>query len=442
MKLDFSAYREALRRSDPVKSIGEVQKVIGLVIEASGPTVSLGELAQVRMSSNGRNLVAEAVGFRDDKVLFMPLGMADGIKMGDRIEALRTRPEVGVGREMLGRVVDALGRPIDGRGHFRCEAMYPIHRDASNPMQRRTISEPLATGVRTIDALLTCGKGQRIGIFSGSGVGKSTMLGMIARNTSAEVNVLALVGERGREVKEFIENDLGEEGLAHSVVVVSTSDMPPLLRIKAAFTANAVAEFFADQGKDVLLMMDSVTRFAMAQREVGLSVGEPPSSKGYTPSVFTLMPQLYERAGAFSGKGTITGFYTVLVEGDDLADPIADHSRAILDGHIILSRELATRNHYPAIDVLQSISRLMKVVATGDHNVAAGNFRDLLATFVRAEDMINIGAYKRGANPKIDAAIDKIDSFNTFMRQEVEDRCGLEEAVARLIKIAGASAVK
>jgi flagellum-specific ATP synthase len=317
--------------------------------------------------------------------------------------------------------------------------MYPIHRDASNPMQREAIHEPIATGIRTIDALLTCGKGQRIGIFSGSGVGKSTILGMIARNTSADVNVLALVGERGREVKEFIENDLGEEGLARSVVVVSTSDMPPLLRIKAAFTANAIAEFFADQGKDVMLMMDSVTRFAMAQREVGLSVGEPPSSKGYTPSVFTLMPQLYERAGSFAGRGTITGFYTVLVEGDDLADPIADHSRATLDGHIILSREMASRNHFPAIDVLQSISRLMKSVATREHALAAGRFRDLMATYARAEDMINIGAYKRGANPKIDAAIDSIDDFNAFMCQEVDDRCGFDDAVAWLVRIAGES---
>ncbi len=437
MKLDFTGYHDALRQSDPLKSIGEVKKVIGLVIEASGPKVSLGELAKVRMSATGGSLVTEAVGFRDNNVLFMPLGMADGIKMGDRIEALRSRPEVGVGREMLGRVVDALGRPIDGRGHFHSEAMYPIHRDASNPMQRRTISEPITTGVRTIDALLTCGKGQRIGIFSGSGVGKSTMLGMIARNTSADINVLALVGERGREVKEFIENDLGEEGLARSVVVVSTSDMPPLLRIKAAFTANAVAEFFADQGLDVLLMMDSVTRFAMAQREVGLSIGEPPSSKGYTPSVFTLMPQLYERAGAFTGRGTITGFYTVLVEGDDLTDPVADHSRAILDGHIILSRELAARNHYPAIDVLQSISRLMKTVSSKEHSFAAGRFRDLLAAYVRAEDMINIGAYKQGANPKIDEAIDKIESFNSFMRQEVDDPYSLEESVKRLTSIAG-----
>jgi len=437
MKIDLSGYRHALSKTDPVKSIGVVQKVIGLVIEASGPTVALGEVAVVRLSSGDRSLEAEAVGFRDDRVLFMPLGMADGIKMGDRIEALRTRPEVGVGEEMLGRVVDALGRPIDGRGSFRCEAHYPIHRDARNPMKRCRISEPLATGVRTIDALLTCGKGQRIGIFSGSGVGKSTMLGMIARNTSADVNVLALVGERGREVKEFIENDLGEEGLERSVVVVSTSDMPPLLRIKAAFTANAIAEFFADKGKDVLLMMDSVTRFAMAQREVGLSVGEPPSSKGYTPSVFTLMPQLYERAGAFAGKGTITGFYTVLVEGDDLTDPIADHSRAILDGHIILSRELASRNHYPAIDVLQSISRLMQGISSPEHASAAGRFRDLLTTYFRAEDMVNIGAYKKGANPKIDAALEKIDDFTDFMRQGVDERCSLEDSVARLIKITG-----
>jgi flagellum-specific ATP synthase len=436
MKIDLSTYRRNVKNVDSIKPIGVIQKVIGLVIEAAGPTVSLGELARIHLSSSGKSLAAEAVGFRDNKVLFMPLGVADGIKMGDRIEALRTRPEVGVGPEMLGRVVDALGKPIDGKGPIRCEAFYPIHRDASNPMHRVTIHEPLATGVRSIDALLTCGKGQRIGIFSGSGIGKSTLLGMVARYTSADVNVLSLVGERGREVKEFIERDLGEEGLKRSVVVVSTSDMPPLLRIKAAFTANAVAEFFSDRGKDVLLMMDSVTRFAMAQREVGLSIGEPPSSKGYTPSVFTLMPQLYERAGCFQGKGTITGFYTILVEGDDLSDPIADHSRATLDGHIVLSRELAARNHYPAIDILQSISRLMKDVSNKEHIKASTFFRELLSTYVKAEDMVNIGAYKRGANPKIDAALDKIDSFYEFLRQGIEERCGYQDALNWLQRIA------
>ena len=435
MKIDLSSYRRSVRETDPVKSIGFVQKVIGLVIEATGPSVSMGELARVNLATSERALLAEAVGFRDSKVLFMPLGMNDGIKIGDRIEALRIRPEVGVGSEMLGRVLDALGKPIDGNGSFCCEARYPIHRDASNPMERVSISEPVATGVRTVDALLTCGKGQRIGIFSGSGVGKSTLLGMIARYTSADVNVVALVGERGREVREFIEKDLGEEGLKRSVVIVSTSDMPPLLRIKAAFTANAIAEFFADQGKDVLLMMDSVTRFAMAQREVGLSIGEPPSSKGYTPSVFTLLPQLFERAGCFRNKGTITGFYTVLVEGDDLADPIADHSRATLDGHIVLSRDLASRNQYPAIDVLQSVSRLMKDVSSEEHITAATRFRDLLATYRRAEDMVNIGAYKQGANPKIDAALDKIDDFTKFMIQDIGEQSSLDNSLANLVQI-------
>jgi len=436
MRIDLSAYRRSVSRSDPVKSIGVVQKVIGLVIEADGPSVSLGELARIRMSTNRKSLMAEAVGFRDNSVLFMPLGLADGLRLGDRIEALRTRPEIGVGPEMLGRVVDALGRPIDGKGPFRVEAKYPVHRDARNPLQRVTINEPIATGVRSIDALLTCGKGQRIGIFSGSGVGKSTLLGMIARYTSADVNVLALVGERGREVREFVEKDLGKEGLARSVVVVSTSDMPPLLRIKAPFAANAVAEYFADAGKDVLLMMDSVTRFAMAQREVGLSIGEPPSSKGYTPSVFTLLPHLFERAGSFRGKGTITGFYTVLVEGDDMADPISDHCRATLDGHVILSRELASRNAYPAIDILISISRLMKDIADSGHVAAAARFRDLLATYYKAEDMVNIGAYKSGANPKIDAALEHIESFNEFMRQGVGERSTLEESVDWLRRIA------
>lgn len=436
MKIDLSRYRKNVQKADSIRPIGNVQKVIGLLIEALGPTVSLGELVSISVGATGKKLIAEAVGFRDNKVLFMPLGMADGIKMGDRIEALGTHPEVGVGMELLGRVVDALGRPIDGNGPFHYETRYPIHRDASNPMQRVTIQEPIATGVRSVDALLTCGKGQRIGIFSGSGVGKSTLLGMIARYTSADVNVVALVGERGREVREFIERDLGEEGLKRSVVIVSTSDMPPLLRIKAAFTANAVAEYFSDRGKDVLLMMDSVTRFAMAQREVGLSIGEPPSSKGYTPSVFTLLPQLYERAGSFQGKGTITGFYTILVEGDDLADPISDHSRATLDGHIVLSREMASRNHYPAIDVLQSISRLMKDISRREHITAAGYFRDLLATYFRAEDMVNIGAYKSGANPKIDAALAKIDDFNKFLRQTVEERSTYQEAIEWLLRIA------
>lgn len=436
MKLDFSAVRRNLEEADSLKVYGVVQKVIGLVIESAGPAVSLGELGRIHLSKTGKSILAEAVGFRDGKVLFMPLGMAEGIRMGDRIDALKSRAEVSVGKEMLGRVVDPLGFPLDDKGPFRAEAHYPIHRDSTNPMLRKGLRDVLGTGVRAIDSLLTCAKGQRIGIFSGSGVGKSTLLGMIARYTSADINVLALIGERGREVREFIERDLGPEGMARSVIVASTSDMSPLLRIKVAFTASAIAEYFADQGMDVLLMMDSVTRFAMAQREVGLSIGEPPSSKGYTPSVFSMMPQIYERAGNFEGKGSITGFYTVLVEGDDMSDPIADHSRAILDGHVILSRDLAGRNFYPAIDVLNSISRLMKDICVKDHTEAAGRFRDLLSTYFKAEDMVNIGAYKHGANPKIDQALAKIDDFTAFLRQSVDEPCSFEDAVTRLKRIA------
>jgi flagellum-specific ATP synthase len=437
MKIDLlAAARKNLAKTDSVRAYGTVQKVIGLVIESAGPQVSLGEMAKIHLSKGGRTIFAEAVGFRDNRVLFMPLGVADGIALGDRIEALKTRAEVPVSGEILGRVVNPLGIPMDDKGSFRAEERYPIHRDASNPMHRRNLREALSTGVRTIDALLTCAKGQRVGIFSGSGIGKSTLLGMIARYTSADVNVLGLIGERGREVREFIEKDLGPEGMARSVVVASTSDMPPLQRIKVAFTASAIAEYFADQGHDVLLLMDSVTRFAMAQREVGLSIGEPPSSKGYTPSVFSQLPHIYERAGSFENKGSITGFYTILVEGDDMADPIADHSRAILDGHIILSRDLASRNFYPAIDVLNSISRLMNDIGTKEHIEAAGKFRDLLSTYFKAEDMVNIGAYKQGANPKIDLALAKIDDFTAFLRQPVEEPSTMEEAISRLQRIA------
>lgn len=434
MKLDLSALKRSLDSTDSLKSYGTVKKVIGLVIESNGPQISLGELARIYLK-DGRTILAESVGFRDNRVLFMPLGMPEGISMGDKIEALKTSAEVGVGEELLGRVVDPMGRPLDGKGDFKAAAYYPIHRDASNPMHRENIREPLSTGIRTIDSLLTCAKGQRVGVFAGSGVGKSTLLGMIARYTSADVNVLALIGERGREVREFIEKDLGPEGMARSVIVASTSDMPPLLRIKVAFTANAIAEYFSDQGHDVLLMMDSVTRFAMAQREVGLSIGEPPSSKGYTPSVFSQMPKIYERAGNFRGKGSITGFYTILVEGDDMSDPIADHSRAILDGHIVLSRDLASRNFYPAIDVLNSVSRLMNDIVDKEHNLAAGEFRDLLSTYFKAEDMINIGAYKPGANPKIDRALAKFDEFTAFMRQSVDEPDDYDNAIDRLKRL-------
>lgn len=435
MKINLSGFRKSLEETDTFRSYGIVQKVIGLIIESNGPASSLGDLAKIHLSKTGKSVYAEVVGFRDNKVLFMPYTLPEGISMGDRIENLQHRAGIDVSKDLLGRVVDPLGIPLDDEGDYKGEAFYPIHRDAYNPLKRENIREPLATGVRTIDSLLTCAKGQRIGIFAGSGVGKSTLLGMIARYTSADVNVLALIGERGREVREFIERDLGPEGMNKSVIVASTSDMSPLMRVKVAFTANAIAEYFSDQGLDVLLMMDSVTRFAMAQREVGLSVGEPPSSKGYTPSVFSMMPQIYERAGNFMGRGSITGFYTILVEGDDLTDPIADHSRAILDGHVVLSRELAARNNYPAIDVLNSVSRLMNDVADNSHKAAAAVFRDLLSTYYKAEDMVNIGAYKSGANPKIDQALSKIDDFIDFLRQAVDEPSEIENSIERLKSI-------
>jgi len=432
MKIDLSSFRRSLDDTNSYRGYGLVQKVIGLIIESNGPVCSLGDMAKIHLQKTGKSIYAEVVGFRANKVLFMPYSMPEGISMGDRIENLDHRAEVKVGKNILGRVIDPLGNPMDDLGDFEEEARYPIHREAYNPLKRENIREPLSTGVKAIDSLITCAKGQRVGIFAGSGVGKSTLLGMIARYTNADVNVLALIGERGREVREFIEKDLGPEGMANTVIVASTSDMSPLMRIKVAFTANAVAEYFSDQGLDVLLMMDSVTRFAMAQREVGLSVGEPPSSKGYTPSVFSMMPQIYERAGNFANRGSITGFYTILVEGDDLSDPIADHSRAILDGHIVLSRDLASRNFYPAIDILESVSRLMNDVVDNEHKAAAGVFRDLLNTYYKAEDMVNIGAYKQGANPKIDLALAKIEEFNNFLKQQVDDPSELDDAINKL----------
>jgi flagellum-specific ATP synthase len=435
MKIDFSSARKNVKEAETFKTYGSVTKVVGMIIESNGPSMSLGELAHIHLSKDASTIVAEAVGFRENRVLLMPLEGAEGLRQGDKVEALQSRAEVKVGDELIGRVVDPLGNPLDDKGPIISEISYPLNKAATNPMKRAHLDQALPTGVRAIDSLLTCAKGQRIGIFSGSGVGKSTLLGMIARNTAADINVLALIGERGREVREFIERDLGPEGMAKSVIVASTSDTSPLMRIKVAFTASAIAEYFSDQGKDVLLMMDSITRLAMAQREVGLSVGEPPSSKGYTPSVFSMMPKVYERAGNFTGKGSITGFYTVLVEGDDLSDPIADHSRAILDGHIVLSRDLASRNFYPAIDILQSISRLMNELIDAEHFEASGTFRDLLSTYFKAEDMVNIGAYKSGANPKIDMALEKFDSFTEFLKQRTNEATTMKQSIARLKQI-------
>ncbi len=430
--IDLSRYFTRLDRLEPIKMVGTINKAVGLVIESQGPPVRVGDLCDVPDETSSEPTTVEVIGFKEKTVLSMPLGRLQGVKLGNKIVARNKPALVKVGPKLLGRVLDGLGEPIDDLGPLDFIDEYPLHREPENPLMRENIEEPLGTGVRAVDGILTCGKGQRIGIFGGSGVGKSTLLGMMAKFTSADVNVISLVGERGRELRSFIEKDLGEEGLKRSVIVVSTSDNPPLVRIRAALTATAIAEYFKDQRKDVLLVMDSVTRFAMAQREVGLAAGEPPASKGYTPSVFALLPKLLERAGNFRDKGSITGFYTVLVEADDMNDPIADAVRAILDGHIILSRELASRNHYPCIDILNSTSRLFSELAEAKHKDSAGRLRELLATYRKAEDLINIGAYVKGSNPHIDKAIEKIDAINGFLRQNSQERVGYHASVGAL----------
>ncbi|MDI6870349.1 MAG: flagellar protein export ATPase FliI [Bacillota bacterium] len=426
---------EALDDFEPVRLLGKVSQVIGLTVESVGPAVHLGELCYLH-PREGPPIRAEVVGFRDSRVLLMPLGEMDGLGPGAEVRTSSAVLQVEVGDGLCGRVLDGLGRPIDGRGPVATGRYYPVHAQPPNPLQRQRISRPLEVGVKAIDALLTCGRGQRVGIFSGSGVGKSTLLGMIARNTAADVNVIALIGERGREVRDFLEKDLGPEGLARSVVVVATSDQPALVRVKGALVATAVAEYFRDQGLDVLLMMDSVTRFALAQREIGLAIGEPPTTRGYTPSVFALLPKLLERAGT-AGNGSITGLYTVLVEGDDMNEPIADACRAILDGHVVLSRELAAENQYPAIDVLSSVSRVMGDVVEPEHRAAAAWLREIVATYRRARDLINIGAYVAGSNPKIDEAIARIEEITAFLRQDVDFHQPYEATVAQLLAMAG-----
>jgi flagellum-specific ATP synthase len=427
--LNLASYFHKIRELDPVKTIGTVKRAVGLVVESLGPPVSIGELCEIVGTDRKEGSIpAEVVGFRDNYVISMPLYKVHGVKLGDKVICRKKKASIPVGPALLGRVVNAMGEPIDDHGPIEASEEYPIHASETNPLDRKNIEETLGTGVRTIDGLLTCGKGQRVGIFGGSGVGKSTLLGMMARYTSADVNVISLIGERGREVRGFIEKDLGEEGLKRSVVVVSTSDQPPLLRIRAALVATTIAEYFRNMGKDVLLVMDSVTRFAMAQREVGLAAGEPPSSKGYTPSVFALLPRLFERAGNFMSGGSITGFYTVLVEGDDMTEPIADSVRSLLDGHVVLSRELAWRNHYPCIDVLSSVSRLMPDLVQQSHLQKVGKIREWLSTYRKAEDMLNIGAYVKGSNPKIDQALKKIDAVNSLLIQRSDERVGLQSA--------------
>jgi flagellum-specific ATP synthase len=433
-KPELSRYREAVRRVDCVKYNGVVEKVIGLVIESQGPAVEVGEVCHIRYRRNAPPITAEVVGFRDRRVLLMPIGPMVGIRPGSEVIATGRRLSVPVGPKLLGRVVNGLGEPIDGKGPLNAEEHYPVRRSPPEPMSRARIARPLQLGIRSIDALLTCGYGQRMGIFSGSGVGKSTLMGMIARNTSADVNVVALTGERGREVRDFIENDLGPDGLARSVVVVSTSDQPALLRLLAAEAATAIAEYFRDEGKHVILMMDSVTRVATAQREIGLAIGEPPATRGYTPSVFALLPKLLERAGT-SRKGSITGLYTVLVEADDMNDPVGDQARSILDGHIVLSRELAAQNQYPPVDVLSSVSRLMRTVTSGEHFAAAQRLRQTLATYQDQADLINIGAYSAGTSDEIDYAIKMMPTIKRFLSQDAMEKASFAESVDRLIAL-------
>ena len=433
--IDTGKFKKAIEECEPIKMSGKVTQVIGLVIECKGPNVSLGELCYVSSRFAGiEPIPAEVVGFRSGFVLLMPIGEMQGIGPGCEVVSAQRVLKVRVGPELLGRVLDGLGEPMDGKGPLFCKKEYPLQAAPPPPLDRPRITDSLYVGVRAIDGVITLGSGQRIGIMAGSGVGKSTLLSMIARNTEADVSVIALVGERGREVKEFIERDLGEEGLKRSVVVVATSDRPALVRIKGAMTATAVAEYFRDQGKKVVLMMDSVTRFAMAQREVGLTIGEPPATRGYTPSVFALLPRLLERAGT-SRKGSITGIYTVLVDGDDMNEPIADAVRSILDGHIVLSRAIAAQNHFPAIDILASVSRVMNEVVSKEHLGAAQKLRALLAVYKEAEDLIHIGAYVSGSSAKIDEAIKKIDQINAFLCQDIFAKDTYEATEQALISI-------
>jgi flagellum-specific ATP synthase len=431
-RFELEKYMDALEKASTCLLKGKISQAIGLTLEASGPRVKLGELCYVKTNYAGGQLVpAEVVGFKDRKILLMPLGNLEGIGPGSELLATGTTLRVPVGMDLKGRVLNGLGEIIDDKGRIKPESSYPVMNSPPNPLKRQRITQVLPVGIKAIDGLITVGKGQRLGILAGSGVGKSTLIGMIARNTEADINVIALIGERGREVRDFLEKDLGEEGLAKSVVVVATSDQPALVRLKGAFVATSIAEYFRDQGLDVLLLMDSLTRFALAQREVGLAIGEPPATRGYTPSVFALLPKLLERAG-MDERGSITGLYSVLVEGDDLNEPVTDAVRGIVDGHIALNRNLAALNLYPAIDIAQSISRVMIDIASPEHMAAANRFRSIMATYEEARDLIDIGAYKKGSNPRIDEAITLIDNCHSFLRQGIYDEAAFSDTLTAL----------
>lgn len=424
---DLNEYQNIINEADTFNYCGKVSRITGLTVESIGPITQIGEVCKITSLDEKKSVMAEVTGFRGNNVILMPYGSMDGIGAGSKVESTKKCLQVRISENLRGRVLDGLGNPIDGKGDIDGE-WYNTSNTPPNPLTRKRIKEILPLGIKAIDGLLTCGRGQRIGIFAGSGVGKSTLLGMMARNSEADINVIILVGERGRELNDFIEKDLKKEGLERSVIVVATSDQPALIRLKSALVGTAIAEYFREKGKNVLLMMDSVTRFAMAQREIGMAVGEPPVSRGYTPSVFTELPKLLERTGT-SDKGTITGLYTVLVDGDDLNEPITDAVRGILDGHIVLSRALANKNHYPAIDVLASISRLMSDIVTDEHKEAANFIKNKMAVYRDAEDLINIGAYKAGANPEIDEAIAVHAQIETLLRQRVGDSFGFEDVL-------------
>ena len=432
--MNLAPYHQRLARIETCRWTGTVTELVGLLVESNGPQVGVGDFCEIT-TQNGRLIRTQVIGFRDGRVLSMPLEETDGLHLGDAITARKDDARMEAGPELLGRVIDGFGKPLDGLGPIGARAAYELYAAAPGPLDREPIGEPLATGIRAIDSLLTCGKGQRIGIFGGSGVGKSTLLGAMSRYSSADVSVIALIGERNREVRDFIEHELGPDGLKRSVLVVATSDRPAPLRIRAAFEALAVAEYFRDQGKDVLLVMDSVTRLAMAQREIGLAAGEPPSQKGYTPSVFNLLPKIFERAGRFR-RGSITGFFTVLVEGDDFNEPICDAVRAILDGHIVLSRQLGAAGHYPAIDVLQSVSRLAPRLYSPEQKEAASRIREAMATHQRSEDLINLGAYASGANPKLDAAIRLRPQLLDFLKQDAGAHSSFDQTMSRMRELA------
>lgn len=434
--LNYAAFREDIKDSDLFRYMGKIEKIVGMTIEASGPACSIGDVCRIFSKDMSTYIKAEVVGFNKSNILLMPYTEIEGIGPGSIVDNTGDKLNVRAGNGLIGRIVDALGEPLDGGKPVEYSDEVSITGIPVNPFTRPPIHETIELGVKAIDGMLTMGKGQRMGIFAGSGVGKSTLMGMIARKVKADVNVIALVGERGREVREFIERDLGSEGMARSVLVVATSDQPAMMRSKCPLTATAIAEYFMNQGKDVLLMMDSLTRYAMALREVGLSTGEPPIARGYTPSIYSAMPKLLERAGNFP-QGSITGIYTVLVEGDDTNEPIADTVRGIIDGHIILSRKIAAQNHYPAIDILSSVSRLMSEIASPEHKKAAGQLRNLLSLYNSNFDLISIGAYKHGTNPQLDEAINKIDAINGFLMQAVDDSVSFDETVKLLLEAVG-----